>query len=161
MAETPAGAQAATSDALDRYTSATQDFATADMSRQHDATSDALDRLADALATLVPDEQDLEQSLNELHAAADRIRQSEWTADTHAGDVHDAFAKAADVLERSRNSIRATADDALDSALAQVREAADAIDSSQPLLEQRDAVQRFLTRSASALRQLAEPPAAG
>lgn len=145
-----------TPEAVAEYARIARGFATADMDRQHEYTANAIQQLVPALESILAsstvDHSPLEQHLDALRAAADGIQQTPWTAETHANEVKSAFTATADLLTRLQQDL---ADAGGERGVTRVHDAADALVANEPLLDQRDTVQRFFSASADAIERLA------
>jgi len=134
-----------------------RDFATAEMGRQHEYVAGGVRRLATALDAVVQERRldgvDVQRRLAAFHEAASQIQESEWTAQMHADEVKEAFISATDLLERMMAD-GAQADEAARIAVDEARQAAGSLAADEPLLEQRDAVQRFFSATARALNAM-------
>jgi hypothetical protein len=128
----------------------------AEVGREHEYSETGLERLVAALDQVVRDEtmgqQALEQRLDRIRERADRITRDPESLE-HANWMREAFTEAASIIEEVRDQ-RATGDAALDGHVQGTRAAAESINPGTPLLEQRDAVQRFFSESAEALDRL-------
>lgn len=117
--------------------------------RDHEYTAEGIRRLSAALNAVV------EHNGNDAESRGrfDRFRQSaerlerEPQSGQHAGTVRDVFTSAVDVMESSRV-------DAGD--VSQLRQTAMSISPDEPLLDQADAVKRFFSQSAEALKRAAQ-----
>ncbi|MGH7504569.1 MAG: hypothetical protein ACRELX_02920 [Longimicrobiales bacterium] len=140
------------------FTRTAQGFAATEMDQQHEYTANAIRQLVPALEVVVARDtvggMAVQQQLDRLRAAADGIQQTQWTADTHADQVKSALTTAAGLLAQLRQDI-AGADPAIEGAVEEIRAAADELVADQPLLDQRETVQRFFTASADVIERLA------
>lgn len=130
----------------------------ADMGLQHEFTTECIDRLAGSVDAAIQSdtvgEVALDQRMEELRSNAERLRESDPTARTHAGIVAEAMSSAADLLETIRDE-RQPDDEELDRAVEEARSAAESISEEQPLLEQQDTVEQFFQAVGRALESVA------
>jgi hypothetical protein len=126
------------------------------MAADHEFVASAITRLGDALAALAaPTTPGLESDLAAVHGQATAL-QANVRSTTHADSARAAFVRLASLLAVIQS--RQFPDRATEVSL--VPQAAKQLDPDRPLLEQREAVQRFLDRSADALRGMVAPRAA-
>ncbi|HEV2132500.1 MAG TPA: hypothetical protein VGR27_15405 [Longimicrobiaceae bacterium] len=131
-----------------------------DMGLQHEYTSNGLRQLADALESLAQrhgDRPAVQQSIQTMRQQADRLEQSDAASTQHANMTRDAFTSAADAMNTLHQEYHPQASD-VDSQVNQVRQAAQAIDTGTPLLQQQERVQTFFDRSRDAVRTMANQP---
>jgi hypothetical protein len=122
------------------------------MAPDHEFITSAIDMLADALAALATSRTPgVDAELAAIRAHARAIR-AESQSLAHADTTRAAFVRLASVM----HSIQVDRLPSRTSAVTLVRQAAERIDPGRPLLEQREAVQRFLDRSADVIRALAD-----
>jgi hypothetical protein len=128
-----------------------------DMGLQHEYTRNGLRQLADALESLAQrhgERPAVQQSIQTMRQQADRLQQSDAASTQHANMTRDAFTSAADAvgtLQREHHAQLAGADNQVN----QVRQAAQAIDTGTPLLQQHERVQTFFDRARDAVRAMA------
>lgn len=117
-----------------------------DMGIDHVFTAEGIRKLRAALQSVVHrhDGRLADARFERFREVADRIQQDPASA-MHAGQVRDAFTRAADVLTAFEGAPRAR----------QLRSTAELIRTDQPLLDQRDAVHCFFRESAEAIRAAA------
>lgn len=133
-----------------------------DAGLQHQYTVNGLRQLADALEAVVQqrgvDAAAARQEIETIRTSANQLEQSDWQSQQHANMTRDAFTSAADAMGRIHQQHYAgTAN--LDNEISQVRESAQAIQPTQPLLEQRDTLHRFFERARDALTTMGRAPA--
>lgn len=115
------------------------------MGREHEYTAEGIRRLGGALESLIDQRptDDGRARLERFQEIANRI-QEDPTSAQHANQVRTAFTRATEVL--------ASIDEA---AAHQLRTTAEAVDPSEPLLEQREDVREFFRQSAEAIERAA------
>ena len=117
--------------------------AQAQMGKDHEYTAEGIRKLRDALKVVVDrsNDQDAGARFERFREVADRI-EKDPASGAHAGAVRDAFTQAADVLG------------SVDSApnVQGLRSTAESIETSQPLLDQREKVHSFFRQSADAIQ---------
>ncbi len=126
-----------------------------DMGRQHQFTITGLRQLADALESVAQRHETrpaVQQSIQTVRQQADQLEQSDPAVARHANMTREAFTSAADAIATLQREHHAGVADAQ---VNQVREAAQAIDTGTPLLDQRERVQTFFDRARDAIRALA------
>jgi hypothetical protein len=124
-----------------------------DFGAQHEYTATAIRRLAAALDAAAARETVSGMSIDTMQTAlrqkADALQRDATSAE-HARYARDAFVAAATLMSAIQQGAYPDARGAVEDA----RAAALAIQQDEPLLEQRDAVQRFLDRAGVALQRL-------
>ena len=126
--------------------------ARADADTTHEFTAEGLRRLAAAIETVAQ----RADTAGSVRAAADSIQmhaealQRDWQSPNHANHVRLAFMQAATALERLREQRFPEAA----TTVAQVRSAAERVQGSQPLLEQRQSVQQFFDVASQTLQSM-------
>lgn len=142
--------------AIERFAATAAGFATAEASQLHTYLGGALGELGTVLhsaAAGTPHEGSVGRHLDGLRKAMGEIQRTPWTADTKANHVKSAFGAASGAMaELAKGQPQNTQFQMKTDA---VREAADAIQGSQPVLDQRSGMQNFLTSSAKAVESLA------
>ena len=122
------------------------------MAPDHEFVATAIDRLAAALEALAaPRVSGVQRDLDALHAEA-RALQQQRTSMAHADTARAAFVRLTSLM----SAVQAQQFPSHAAEVDRARQAAERLDPDRPLLEQRDAVQRFLDRSADAIRAMAE-----
>ncbi len=125
------------------------------MAKDHAYTSNGLRRLAAALESLSERDgvrsAEVEQQLAQLRQQADNI-QVDPQATTHAASIRAAFTAAADLMTMMQKERYPN----LDAQVAQVRRAAEAIDSAQLTLAQKTQVGAFFAQASEVLRVMAQ-----
>lgn len=125
------------------------------MAPEHQFTADGIRRLAAALGEII--ERDtirgaaLRPQMDVLLARADALQRDEQSTN-HARYAHDAFTRAVSLMDDLAQSQYPNVVDAV----SESRQAAEAVQPGRLLLEQRDQVQRFFDRAATALRSMAK-----
>lgn len=121
---------------------------------QHAYTSTGITQLRAALAALTSRaelrNQNIEQKLNLLTQRAEML-QSDPTSLKHADQTRQAFVTAAELMATMQQQRHP----ALSDQVAQVRQAAEAINARQPLLNQTSKVETFFQRASDALQAMA------
>lgn len=129
--------------------------AQSDMDFQHEYTSEGIRRLADALSAMAErdgiDDPSFEQTHERLLQQAQQLQQHAQSTE-HASQVREAFTAAADLMATLQQQRSPEFGDAV----AEVRQAAEAINPDQRLLEQRQAVDTFFARAHEALQAMAQ-----
>lgn len=128
-----------------------------DMGQQHQYTINGLRQLADAIESLAQRHEArpaVQQSIQSVRQQADRLEQSDPAATQHANLTRDAFTSAADAIGTLHREHHAQAT-GLENQVTQVRQAAQAIQTGTPLLQQQQEVQTFFDRARDAVRSLA------
>ena len=135
--------------------------ASADAGLQHEYTSTGLQRLAAAIESLAQRHTTqapaVQQSLQTMRQQADRLQQSDPTSTQHANMTRDAFTSAADALAALQREYHAGVS-GLENEVNQVRQAAQGVQTTTPLLQQRDQIQTFFDRARTALLTIANQP---
>lgn len=134
-----------------------------EMGRQHQFTAQCLESLAASLESVVGRDRlantDVSQKIATVRQQAQTLRQSEPQATTHAGTTKQAFTAAADMIEATYQAgYREVA--GLGDEVSQVRNAAQAVDTGTPMLDQKGAVHGFFREAADAVQRIAETPVA-
>ena len=157
---TPApGAMAAVPPAVEEYmSSCVLGASPSDMGLQHQYTADCIQRLSGSIDAVINRPEvinaNVQQRLDNFRQQAERLRASSPQATTHANIVRETFVSAADLLNTVQEERYATAAD-IDARAIGVRQAAEAVQATTPLLEQREAVQRFFREAGETLRMIA------
>ncbi len=129
--------------------------AQSDMDFQHEYTSEGIRRLAEALSAMAErdgiDDPSFEQTHERLLQQAQQLQQHAQSTE-HATQVREAFTAAADLMATLQQQRSPEFSDAV----AEVRQAAEAINPDQRLLEQRQAVGTFFARANEALQAMAQ-----
>lgn len=130
----------------------------ADMGLQHEYTSRGLELLAGALSAVV-NQYDLgdiqmEAQRDTLTQRVEAIQQDPMSTQ-HANKVRDAFLSVADLME----SIQQKRFPDAAQTVSQVRQSAESISETEPLLEQSEDVRTFFDRAADALQRISGPTA--
>lgn len=128
-----------------------------DMGLQHEYTSNGLRQLADAIESLAQRHDSrpaVQQSIQTMRQQADRLQQSDAASTQHANMTRDAFTSAADAIGTVQREYHPQLTGA-DNQVNQVRQAAQAVDTGTPLLQQQERVQTFFERARDAVRTMA------
>jgi hypothetical protein len=125
------------------------------MELDHNYTSDTIRRLADALSA-ISDQQnikdtDIKERLDLLRGYADRL-QEDRRSNEHADRVFAAFTLASDLIDSIERHISRNHK----YEVAEVRQAAEAVDPDKPLLDQKAEVETFLEKTSRLLSELAQ-----
>lgn len=125
------------------------------MELEHDYTSDGIRRLADALGAIADQQEikdpDIEDKLDLLRGHADRIQEDRRSTE-HADTVLAAFTLASDLIASiERQTSRNRKDE-----VAEVRQAAEAIDPDKLVLDQKAEVEAFFKRTSRLLNEMAQ-----
>lgn len=124
-----------------------------DMGLHHEYTSNGIRNLADALNAIAHRTDNhndrIDTKHQELHQMADRI-QKDWKSTQHANIIQDAFATSADMIERVQRNLYPH----LENQVAEVREAAQAINPQELTLNQKNEVKQFFERASEAIRAM-------
>ena len=130
------------------------DETTPDMGLDHEYTSEGLLKLKAALDALAVEQgagdANIQQKKQELQQAADKIQQDPQSLQ-HANTIKDAFVKASNLLE----TIQQKNFPDLDDSVAEVKSAAESIDTSTQTLNQKDQVKKFFDEAGDALQEMA------
>jgi hypothetical protein len=119
---------------------------------EHDYSHQALTHLAAALNSMAGDaSEETKQKLNDLKQKADNLTQNPMS-EQHANMMVDAFNSAAMVMESMQQEMFPDLGDEVQ----QVKDAANGIDPSVIVTEQKDAVKKFFETSADAVEAMAE-----
>lgn len=139
-----------------RYAATAAGFATAEPSQLHTYLGGALGQLGTVIHSLgagTPQASAVGKHLDGLRKATAQIQQTPFTPETKANHVKSAFGAAAAAISELRKGHPENTE--LESQTKAVRQAADGIKGSQPVLDQRSGIQSFLTTSAKAVEGLA------
>jgi hypothetical protein len=151
--------QAQRTAAVDQYLTWHEQTDTAEMGVQHEYTATGLRQLADALESIVRQdavgETAIEPRMQTLRQNANQLQETHWESQDHSNLAREGFISAAEVVEALRDH-RFTQQQQLGQSVPRVRQSAEAVSPTVPLLEQRDAVHRFFDSSADALRQMTD-----
>jgi hypothetical protein len=125
------------------------------MKLDHNYTSGGIRRLADALGA-ISDQQDIKgldikDKLDLLRGYADRL-QKDQSSDEHANVVVAAFTLASDLMDSVEQHISRN----LKNEVAEVRQAAEAIDPDKRLVDQKAQVETFLEKTGRLLSEMAQ-----
>jgi hypothetical protein len=159
----PGAVAAAVPPAVEEYMSTcVQGASPTDMGLQHQYTADCIQRLSGSIDAVINRPEvinaNVQQRLDNFRQQAERLRASDPQATTHSNLVRQTFVSAADLLNTVQDERYASATD-LDTRATGVRQAAEAVQATTPLLNQRDAVQRFFQEAGETLRMMATTPA--
>lgn len=133
-----------------------------EVSLDHEYAHDGVRRLADAIGELREDGEraatqsgqaatgNIEQHIEQMRAHADSLQREETSA-RHANHTRAAFTNAASAMEILVQRYYPN----VSSEVQQVRQSANAVNQGTPLLQQKQQVQTFFDRSATALRAMA------
>ena len=122
------------------------------MAPDHEFVVEAIDKLAAALEALAaPTVTGVQRDLGALREQA-RALQRNASSTAHADSVRAAFVRLASLM----SAVQAQQFPSHAESVERARQAAERLDPGRPLLEQREAVQRFLDRSADAIRSMAD-----
>lgn len=153
-----AGLPAAVSTYLTQCTEE-QGAAEQDMGLEHQFTVNCLQRLREGLNALITQEQvadtDVSQRLETYTSTVQQLQGSEPTATNHANLTRDAAGTAVQLIQAMQTAW--FGDDAgIRSAVGEVQQAAQGIQGTVPMLEQRESVRTFFREAGDALRMMAE-----
>ena len=125
------------------------------MKMEHDYTSDGIRRLADALGAIADQQEikdpNIEDKLDLLRRHADRLQEDRRSTE-HADTVLAAFTLASDLIA----SIERQTSRNLKNEVAEVRQAAEAIDPDKLVLDQKAEVETFFKRTSRLLNEMAQ-----
>lgn len=137
-----------------RRTCVDEQTETPEMGVQHEYTTRCIETMAEAMsATIRADTVGsvaLDERLTTLRQRSADVRQSDPSAVSHSETVAAAFDAGADLIETLHEE-RDRENEALQAEVQEVRQAADAVQPDQPLLEQREQVRQFFSEMAQAL----------
>lgn len=128
------------------------------MGMDHQYTSDCIDRLVAAAEALIrsPNLQGVnaQSQIQEARQKADQLRQSAAESTRHSSLTRDALISAGSMLQ----AIQTQRYPGLSSQIDQLRESAQQVSGSEPLLEQREAIQRYFQLAGDALTGMSTAP---
>lgn len=134
----------------------------AEMGMQHQFTIQCVQNLADALGAVIQRDQvqgtEVSQRLDALRQRAQALQASNAQATTHANITREAFIATADLVESVYRAGYSTVARMGDEVI-QLRNAAQSVQGTVPMLNQRDAVHTFFREAGDAIRLMAETPA--
>jgi hypothetical protein len=143
--------------AVEQYLAFVEEEDTAQMGVQHEYTASGLRQLADALESIVQQdtvgETAVEPRLQALQQNADRLQETPEESLQHASFARDGFVSAAELIE-ALHEHRFRQQPQLGQTASRVRERAEAVSTTEPLLQQREAVHGFFQASGDAVRQM-------
>lgn len=139
---------------LDQYMSTCADAPPPEMGRQHEYTAGCIRQLADVLGSTVQADTvgqvALQPLLEDVRAHADSVQESDWQSTDHANRVREAFTSVADLMEGIQRERQVAAEDQVQ----RVRQAAESVQPTRPLMEQDEAVRGFFREAGQAVRSL-------
>lgn len=146
---------------VQQYLSTCAGEAQGQMGLDHQYTSNCIIMLVASIDAMMqsPNLQgvDAQAQMQDARQKAERLQQSANASSDHAGMTQEAFASTATLLD----AIQSQRYPNLGSQVDQLQEAAGGISASQPLLDQRDAVQRYFRTAGDVLNGMATAPAGG
>jgi hypothetical protein len=143
--------------AVEQYLAFVEEEDSAQMGLQHEYTASGLRQLADALESVV--RQDtvgqtaVEPRLQALRQNADRLRDTPEESLQHADFAREGFVSASELIE-ALHEHRFRQQPQLGQTASRVRERAEAVSTTEPLLQQRQAVHGFFQAAGDALRHM-------
>lgn len=150
--EAPAGLTTS----VQRFAATAAGFATAEAGELHNYVGGALGQLGTVLHSLAsgtPHESGVGRHLDDLRRTTQQIEGTAWTPETNAEPVKSAFTSASGAISELQRGQPGNAD--LETHANAVHQAAEAIEGSRPVLDQRAGIQTFLTSAARAVEGLA------
>jgi hypothetical protein len=142
------------SPAVAAYLTFAQAPAPAEIPPSHDYAADRIRSLAAALETIAASEP-MRERIQTLRVAADRIQQDPQSLQ-QADHVRGVFISAIDVMAAVHQD-RLPTSDALRQQIGETRQAAEAVQADQPLLQQKKRVKAFFDRAGDVCRTLSAP----
>lgn len=127
------------------------------MGREHEFSTNCLELLADSMSAVAaqrPSDPNITQQIESVRQQVSEIRQSEATSLQHSNATRRAAESAGIALSAMQQTFAGTNDQARQS-VEQARNAAQQIQATQPLLEQKDALRSFFRQAGTALQNLA------
>lgn len=127
------------------------------MGREHEFSTNCLELLTDSMSAVAAQrsaDPNMTQQIDSVRQQVREIRQSEATSVQHSNATRRAADAAAAALSTMQQAFSGTDEQARQS-VEQVRNAAQQIQTTQPLLEQKDALRSFFRQAGTALQNLA------
>ena len=121
------------------------------MGLDHQVTSEALMRLASSLSDISENDNQFSNKIEEIRQVARQIQQDPQSLQ-HANHAHKAFSSAAEVMGEIQENRFPDAE----SEVNEVQEAANKLNNSEPLLNQKEAVNTFFEKAADAIEGMKE-----